>query len=332
MNTVSIVIIGRNEERGIAECIRAARGAAEQIGGAEIIYVDSASTDNTVAAVRAEGVRVVSLKPEWELSPSAGRFIGTRAASGDYILFLDADTLIYPNFLAAAIEQFEGNPQIAGVNGWLDDTDEKGILLKNVEIQNDKISDVKWLRGPCCFYRREALLEVGSFNPFIKVEEEAELGLRLKKKGWLLKIIPVRMACHTRCYHLQTTKNVIFAFKRQIISKRMGEVTNTIAHAFRHGNGLTFCWLRLKTTIIFLSWMIALTGALFLPSYTYPKTIFTVLFALGLILIVGKKRSIARSCAFILNKTIVLIDLLSGIRRIKIKSSDLYPLDVIERN
>ena len=47
-NKISIVIIGRNEEQSIRKCLTAASTAAEQIGGAEIIFVDSASTDKTV--------------------------------------------------------------------------------------------------------------------------------------------------------------------------------------------------------------------------------------------------------------------------------------------
>ncbi len=81
---VSIVIIGRNEERSIGKCLSAALSAAEQIGGAEIIFVDSASTDNTVSIVQSYGVRVLSLKPEWKLTPSAGRFVGSHYAQGDF--------------------------------------------------------------------------------------------------------------------------------------------------------------------------------------------------------------------------------------------------------
>ena len=282
--------------------------------------------------VGALGVRVVALKPDWELSPSAGRYIGTHCVSGELVLFVDADTLVYQDFLAAAIKHFEENPKVGGINGWIDDTDKNGVPLTNVEVRSEQIAEVKWLRGPCCFYRRAALLEAGSFNPFIKVEEEAELGLRLIKKGWLLKIIPLPMACHTRCYHLQTTENVISAFRRDIVSKRLGEVTTTIANAFSQGNGLAFCWLRLKTTIIFLTWLIVSAAALFLPASVYPKTIFAALFVSGLFLIVIKKRSIAQTSAFILDKIIILIDVVSGIGRIKFRNAELYPLDVIERN
>ena len=87
-NTVSIVIIGRNEEQSIEQCLTAAIAAADQIGGAEMIFVDSASTDNTAAIVQSYGVRVLSLKPEWKLTPSAGRFVGSHYAEGDFILFI----------------------------------------------------------------------------------------------------------------------------------------------------------------------------------------------------------------------------------------------------
>lgn len=329
---VSIVIIGRNEERDIEKCVRAAQTAAGQIGGAEMIYVDSASTDNTAAIVGALGVRVVALKPDWELSPSAGRYIGTHCAGGEYILFLDADTLIYTDFLAAAIKHFEENLTVAGINGWLDDTDENGVTLAGVEERSGETIDVKWLRGPACFYRRAALIEAGSFNPFLKVEEEAELGLRLVKKGWRLQIIPLPMACHTRCYHLQTVESVISSFKRDIVTKRLGEVTNTIGYAFREGNGLAFCWLRFKTTIIFLGWLVASSLTLLLPAFVYPKLIFLCLFVPGFLSIIIKKRSVFQAWAFILSKLINFIDVLSGVHRIKIKNANSYPRDVVEYN
>lgn len=328
---VSIVIIGRNEERGIGGCLGAAVGAAEQIGGAEIIFVDSASTDKTVSIVESFGVRVLSLKPDWKLSPSAGRYVGAHYARGDFILFIDADTLVYRDFLPAAIEHFQNNPDAGGINGRLDDLNENGELLSDVEERFEKTTDVKWLRGPCCFYRRRALLESGSFNPHLAMEEEAELGLRLVKNGWRLQIIPVPMACHTRCYHLQTFKSLVSAFRRDIISGRLGEITNTIAYAFREGNGLSFCWLRLQTTIVFLGWLFLLSMCFFLPEFLYPKTVLAAVIAVGLLAIFKKKRSLKQTLIFIPAKILCLVDVLAGFHKINLKSIDSYPLDVIER-
>jgi len=329
-NKVSIVIIGRNEERSIEKCLTAAIAAADQIGGAEMIFVDSASTDNTVSIVQSYGVRVLSLKPEWKLTPSAGRFVGSHYATGEFILFIDADTLVYKDFLPAALNHFRENPTVAGINGRLDDTDENGALLSDVEDRFDAVADVKWLRGPCCFYRRTALEKAGSFNPHLAVEEEAELGLRLVKNGWKLRIIPLPMACHTRCYHGQSLQNIIAAFKRDLVSKRSGEVTKTIAYAFREGYGLAFCWLRLKTTILFLLWLNLLGLCFFLPELFYPKTIFLLILILGASAIFTKKRSLLQTVLFVPAKTLNFIDILAGFHKIKTKKSDFYPLDVIE--
>lgn len=327
---VSIVIIGRNEEKTVGKCLTAAIGAAEQIGGAEIIFVDSASTDNTVAVVQSYGIRVLSLKPDWVLTPSAGRFIGSHYSTGDFILFVDADTLVYRDFLPKAIEHFRRNPTIGGINGRLDDTDEQGEIFENVEERYDEITEVKWLRGPCCFYRREALRCAGSFNPHLAVEEEAELGLRLIKHGWKLRLIPVPMACHTRCYHMQTIESVISIFKRDIIAKRLGEVTKTIGYAFREGFGLAFCWLRLKTTIVFFGWLFLVFACLFLPANAYPKTIVFSLVVLGVLAVFRKKRSIKQTLIFIPSKVLNFIDLLAGFHKLVVKNPEFYPVDVIE--
>jgi glycosyltransferase involved in cell wall biosynthesis len=328
---VSIVIIGRNEERGIGKCIGAALEAAEQIGGAEILYVDSASTDDTVAVAQSLGARVVSLKPEWKLSPSAGRYVGSHFAQGDFILFIDADTLVYRDFLPAALEHFRNHPEVGGINGRLDDLNEDGELLTDVEERFDEAADVKWLRGPCCFYRRRALQSAGSFNPHLAMEEEAELGLRLVKNGWKLQIIPVPMACHTRCYHCRTFKSVVSTFRRDIVSGRLGEITNTIACAFYQGNGIEFCWLRLKTTIVFSGWLLLLAACFLLPEFLYPKTVLFTIVILGLLAIFRKKRSLRQALIFIPAKILCLVDVLAGFHKIKIKSPDSYPLDVIER-
>lgn len=328
---LSIVIIGRNEQERLAECIAAARSAADEIGGAEMIYVDSASTDASVEIAGSMGLRVLSMRPDWKLCPSAGRFIGTRYASGEFILFLDADTHIYKGFLPAAIETFRSNPYIAGINGRIDDLNEAGETLGDVEERYDEVTDVKWLRGPACFYRRSALLAVDSFNPHLAMEEEAELGLRLLKAGWKLQLIPVPMACHTRFYHCQTLSSVVTTFRRDVETRRLGEITRTIAAAFRSGNGIAFCWLRLKTTIQLTAW-IALMLAIAAVPMPFDRFIpFVVVLLAGMISIYLKKGSVMGSVLFVANKLLIIVDVLAGIPKLTIPTNGSFPLDIIER-
>lgn len=313
---VSIVIIGRNEQHGIGKCIEAAQAAAEQIGGAEMIYVDSNSTDETVAVVKSyRNVRVLSLSSNFRPSPSAGRFMGSLHATGEFILFLDADTLVAANFLPTAIKHLENEPALGGINGYIDDLNDDGERLTDIEERPANITKVKWLRGPCCFYRRKALFQVGSFNPELATEEEAELGLRLVRNGWKLKIIPLMMACHTRCFHGQSLGTILSTFRRDIRSRRLGEMTKTIAYAFRAGNGLAFCWLRFKTTILFLAWLFAIAICGLLPE---PRFVILGFVLLGGLAIFAKKRSLYQTALFLPAKLLNVIDLLSGLQKIRI--------------
>lgn len=318
MSDVSIVIIGRNEERGIAKCLHAAQAAAEQIGGAEIIYVDSASTDETTKIAASLGAQIIALDSEQRLCPSAGRYAGTLAATREFILFLDADTLIYKDFLPAAIEHFRKHPDLAGVNGRIDDTDESGVLLSGVEDRFESVAETEWLRGPACFYRRHALVAAGSFDPQMIVEEEAELGLRLLKNGWRINLLPIPMALHTRCHHYQTFKSIFTTFRRDYAIGRLGEVVKTIACAFRQGFGLKFCWLRLKTTIIFTVWLLSFLLAAFFYLISLP--ILAIICAVGtlagFLAVWIKKRSFYQAVLFFPAKFLCLVDVLAGIPKI----------------
>ncbi|MFN0141354.1 MAG: glycosyltransferase [Pyrinomonadaceae bacterium] len=316
-NELSIVIIGRNEQASIGMCIEAARAAAEEIGGADLLYVDSHSTDNTVAEGQRYGIAVKMLDRDLRPSPSAARHFGSRQTNNEYILFLDADTLIYTGFLKTALEQLRSDAQLGGINGRIYDTTAAGEPVDGVDEVCEEAQNVKWLRGPCCLYRRAALVEVGSFDPELATEEEAELGLRLIGAGWRLRTAPVPMAHHTRCYHPTSFRALVTTFLRDLRSGRLGEITRTCLHARRAGNGLEFCWLRLKTTILFLGWLFAIGAAvLFLPLDLRPEIVTPSLVIIGFIAVTAKKRSFSEALLFVPAKVLNLVDLILGIRKI----------------
>ncbi|MBC7797127.1 MAG: glycosyltransferase [Pyrinomonadaceae bacterium] len=326
---VSIVIIARNEENAIAVCIKAAQNAADEIGGAEIFLADSASTDKTAEIAKSMGVCVLPLLTDWVLSASAGRFVGSHFAEGDFILFIDADTLVYKGFLPRAIAHLEANPKIAGVNGYLHDTDENGNVLNNIEKKFADVTNIDWLRGPCCFYRATALKAVGSFNPYLTSEEEAELGLRLYKNGWQLQILPFPMAHHTRCANEKNVTSIFVNYKRQFLARRLGGLTKSVGYAFKGGYGLIFCWTRLKTTILFSIWILIMLCGLMLPDFLFPKSIFTLSLLLGIAMVLVKKRSVFETFAFFVLKTLSILNLIVGIGQISFKSPNDYPLSKI---
>lgn len=84
---VTLCMIARNEERFLPECLTRARAAVD-----EIVLVDTGSTDRTVAIAESFGARV--LHAPWQDDFSAPRNVGLQAATGDWILVLDADEFV----------------------------------------------------------------------------------------------------------------------------------------------------------------------------------------------------------------------------------------------
>lgn len=93
--SISVILITRNEESMIANAINTVPFASE------VIVVDSGSTDNTVEIAKREGAKVVEVKggsfADW-------RNRGLKEASGDWILYLDADERVTPK-LATEIQE-----------------------------------------------------------------------------------------------------------------------------------------------------------------------------------------------------------------------------------
>jgi len=86
---ITLCMIARDEERFLAECLEHARGAFD-----DFVLVDTGSTDRTVEIAESFGAEV--LHEAWSDDFSAPRNVGLKAATGDWILVLDADEFVQP--------------------------------------------------------------------------------------------------------------------------------------------------------------------------------------------------------------------------------------------
>lgn len=85
--TISLCMIVKDEEAMIARCLEAARPAVD-----EIVVIDTGSTDRTVEIAESLGARV--LHHEWDGDFSAARNVSFEAATGDWVMYLDADEVL----------------------------------------------------------------------------------------------------------------------------------------------------------------------------------------------------------------------------------------------
>lgn len=97
----SVIVPAYNEEAELGRTLPALCAAMEQSGRAgELIVVDNNSSDRTAAAAAALGARVV-FEPVNQISRA--RNAGARASAGRFLIFADADTVVSPGLLAAAL-------------------------------------------------------------------------------------------------------------------------------------------------------------------------------------------------------------------------------------
>ncbi|MBN2104216.1 glycosyltransferase [bacterium] len=198
MIKLSVIIIGRNEEAHIEACLRSVIKGIRTISDTEIIYADSASTDNTLQIVRQYPASVYQLKPEWPLSAAAGRYIGYLHAKGSYLFFIDGDTVLYHDWLPKGIRYLQTHSDTGAVAGTVHELFEDDYG-KPISLQRHRYGRLENPRtektlGGIALYRRSVLEQAGPFNPYIPVDEERELGLRIRRAGFSLVRISDLMA------------------------------------------------------------------------------------------------------------------------------------------
>ncbi len=205
-NKLSVVIIAKNEERNIARGIESILEATVSLDDVEIVLVDSLSTDKTIEIAQNYPIKIIQLDPNFFISPSAGRFIGLKYTSGEFVYFLDGDMHLNKNWFETALPIIENNSNLAGLAGKCHeitfDDNFKDIKSEDEDRFNvaNQIHKVRHL-GQSVLYRRNALEKVGGFNPYLANEEELELGLRLSAAGYELQRIPVPMTIHYTKYY-----------------------------------------------------------------------------------------------------------------------------------
>lgn len=102
---ISVIIPAHNEELYLSACIKSIHESAIFSNAViEVIVVDDSSTDETASIAEKEGCTVISVNYQ---SRAKARNAGARAAGGEIISFIDADTVISQNFLQSTYALLE---------------------------------------------------------------------------------------------------------------------------------------------------------------------------------------------------------------------------------
>lgn len=192
---VAAVLIGRNEGARLVAAL-----ASIPPGVAPVVYVDSGSTDGSVAAAQAAGAQVVRLDMARPFTAARARnegFAALRAAAPDYVQFIDGDCTLDPGWVATATAFLEANPRAAVACG------RRRERFPQASVYN-RLCDAEWNtpvgRARACggdaMMRASAFAAVGGFDPTLIAGEEPELCVRLRASGWEIWRLDAEMTLH----------------------------------------------------------------------------------------------------------------------------------------
>ena len=192
---VSVVVIGRNEGERLVRCL-ASIAAMDSAGiSIETIYVDSASTDNSPQRATALGARVIQVNPA-RPSAALGRNAGWRAASGEFVLFLDGDTQLHPRFVRRALEEMR-DPAVAVIWGHRrESSPQQSVYVRVLDLDWIYAPGVSDFCGGDALMRRDVLEAVGGFDASLIAGEEPELCRRIRAGGNTILHIDAPMTLH----------------------------------------------------------------------------------------------------------------------------------------
>jgi GT2 family glycosyltransferase len=147
------------------------------------------------------------------LSASAARNTGARQATGDVVVFVDADVEVHPDALARIRAAFDDDPELTAVHGSYDDTPDarsvvsafRNLLHHHVHQTNGGPADTFWTGLGAV--RRDVFLASGGFDeeryPHPSVED-IELGHRLRRGGARILLDPAIQGTHLKRWTLRS--------------------------------------------------------------------------------------------------------------------------------
>lgn len=203
---LSIVIPARNEVHNLARLLPSLQ-RLRYPGRLELIVVDDGSTDGTGKIAAAHGARVLRidhLPAGWKGKPHACHQ-GAQAATGDWLLFTDADTVHHPDSAARAVA-YARHRQLDGLSLFLKQEthawiDRLALTAAYAGLFAGTRPQDQLLNGQYVLLQREVYWESGGFAA-VQAEalEDVAFGRRLRRQGFRVPVLVGEDAAAVRMY------------------------------------------------------------------------------------------------------------------------------------
>jgi glycosyltransferase involved in cell wall biosynthesis len=195
---IGVVVIGRNEGERLRRCLESLRGQA-----ACVVYVDSGSTDDSLATGHTFADKVVELDMSEPFTAARARNEGFQRLLDlkeglAYVFFVDGDCEVIDGWLEKASRFLMDHPDFAVVWGLRRERyPEKSIynLLTDIEWLEYPLGETKYCGGDAVA-RIDAIRGVKGYRADLICGEEPEMCIRLRQAGWRIYHLEAPMTLH----------------------------------------------------------------------------------------------------------------------------------------
>ena len=234
MALLSVVILNWNGRRHLERYLPSV--VANTQGDAEVIVADNGSTDDSLQWLRLNypDVRIVRLERNYGFAGGYNRAL--REVESKYVLLLNSDVEVTPNWWQPLVAVLDANPDVAAVapkllsdmkreefeyagasGGFIDYLGYpfcRGRILSHVESdegQYDDQREIFWASGAAMCCRRELFMELGGFDEdFFAHMEEIDLQWRMQLAGYRIMVEPRSVVYHLGGGTLPASSRKIF--------------------------------------------------------------------------------------------------------------------------
>jgi hypothetical protein len=190
---VSIVILNWNGKELTYNCLKSIKKKTNY-PNYEIIVIDQCSTDGSIEMIEKNFLEVKLIKNRENVGFSAGNNQGFRIAKGKYIMMLNNDTLVTPNWLSTLVDVMESDESIACVGSRIVSS------LEDVKKERKRdVEEVQTAGGAAMLIRKSVIRRIGdldakNFSPIYG--EENDWCYRARNHGYKVVIANKSIVIH----------------------------------------------------------------------------------------------------------------------------------------
>jgi len=227
---VSIIIVNYNGKELLQKCLDSLLKV--NYDNFEIILVDNNSTDGTVEFITKNYPSLIIIKLDSNKGFAEPNNVAAKISKGKYLLFLNNDTVVTPNFISEMVKVMETDKKIAVCQSLLlkpdgsvdssgDFIDHLGVVY-NSKTEIDEIREVSSARGASMLVRSDIFEKLDGFDQkFFVTFEDVDLCWRSWILGYRVLIIPTSIVYHEGGITIKKIKSEIafHGFKNQLAMK-----------------------------------------------------------------------------------------------------------------